>query len=147
MNLGIKNTISAGGIVRKLEGGKVFALLTKIVGKPDWLIPKGHVEAGETIEEAAWREVGEETGLKNIKISKKLGVKKRLSFRREEYKTIHYFLFDWSGGEELPKEIAAGADCLEPAWFPIDNLPKLFWPEQEELIRESLEAINEAAKK
>lgn len=141
MSSEIKNTISAGGVVRKLENGKTFIALTKIVGKPDWLIPKGHIEEGETIEEAAIREVGEETGLKNIKISKKLGVKERLSFSGDEYKTIHYFLFDWNGGEEFPKEVADGVDILEPAWFPIENLPKFFWPEQEEIVKDNLKIL------
>ncbi|GGE16041.1 DNA mismatch repair protein MutT [Marinithermofilum abyssi] len=38
-----------------------------------WGIPSGHVEPGETVEEAAIREVSEETGL-NIRITKLIGV-------------------------------------------------------------------------
>lgn len=40
--------------------------------KGRWSIPKGHVESGETLEQTAVREIGEETGLSKIKIIDKL---------------------------------------------------------------------------
>ena len=57
--------ISAGGVV--INKGKV-ALLKKFRG--DWVLPKGRIEAGETQEEAALREVKEEVGI-NAEIIKK----------------------------------------------------------------------------
>ena len=56
---------AAGGIVMK--DGKFVSIVRK--GIPD--LPKGHVEQGETPEEAALREVEEETGIGNLKIVKK----------------------------------------------------------------------------
>lgn len=52
--------IITGTIIRNKEG-KI--LLVKNPKWKDWLIPGGHVEPGETIMEAAIREVKEETGL------------------------------------------------------------------------------------
>lgn len=141
MSSDIKHTVSAGGIVRKIVNGEVFIVLIKSIGRPDWVLPKGHVENGETIEEAAIREIGEETGLKNIIILRKLGVKERLSFGGGEYKTIHYFLCDYNGSDEFPVEIIDGPDKLEARWFPLDNLPKLFWNEQEEIILENIQTL------
>lgn len=40
--------------------------------KGRWSIPKGHVESGETLEQTALREIGEETGLHELKIVEKL---------------------------------------------------------------------------
>jgi len=41
-------------------------------GTTAWVCPKGHVEGNETLEQAALRETGEETGYTNVKIIKKL---------------------------------------------------------------------------
>ena len=54
---------SAGGVVLL---GNAILLLRKYNG--DWVLPKGKIEPGESHEEAALREVKEETGL-NVKES------------------------------------------------------------------------------
>lgn len=61
-----------------------------------WCFPKGHVEPGETLLEAARREVAEETGLTDLDIREELG---EVAYRfyqpqrdRNVYKTSVYFL-------------------------------------------------------
>ena len=55
----------AGGIVIKHdENQTMFLLVTSNSNKNKWIIPAGHVEEGETTEETALREVGEEAGVK-----------------------------------------------------------------------------------
>ena len=140
----IKKTVNAGGIVRKKIDGKVFIVLTRDSRKHVWILPKGHLEDGETIEETALREVKEETGLDLIEIVKKLGVKERLSFIGDELKTIHYFLFDCGDVDGLNKKlhkIKDGTMILEPKWFPLDKLPRLFWKDQKEIIKDNLDII------
>ena len=62
---------TAGGVVFRIKEGQLeFLLLQDVKGR--WSIPKGHVESGETLEQTAIREIGEETGLMNIKIIDKL---------------------------------------------------------------------------
>lgn len=87
------NIICAGGIVTKNIHGQEYILL---VIKKDGLLtfPKGHVEAGEKIEEAAVREVEEETGLQDIQLGQKLGVVARHSLElsgEEVMKDIHLY--------------------------------------------------------
>src|ERR1700751_4455455 len=54
---------AAGGLViRRPEGRLLVALVHRPVHQ-DWSFPKGKLEEGETFEEAALREVREETGL------------------------------------------------------------------------------------
>ncbi len=54
---------SSGGVVyRSTAGGYQFAAVHR-ARHTDWSLPKGHIEQGETREEAAIREVKEETGL------------------------------------------------------------------------------------
>ena len=58
---------TAGGVVFRIKNGALeFLLLQDVKGR--WSIPKGHVESGETLEQTAVREIGEETGLMGIKI-------------------------------------------------------------------------------
>jgi 8-oxo-dGTP pyrophosphatase MutT (NUDIX family) len=54
---------SSGGVVyRAIANGYEFAAVHR-ARHTDWSLPKGHIEAGESREEAALREVKEETGL------------------------------------------------------------------------------------
>lgn len=54
---------SAGGAVFKREAGNLFWLIQLNEGKQYWQLPKGHLEAGETLAQAALREVEEESGI------------------------------------------------------------------------------------
>ena len=59
-------TVRAGGgiVWRRGEGGVVEIVLVHRPAYDDWSFPKGKCEAGESEEEAAVREVEEETGLR-----------------------------------------------------------------------------------
>lgn len=53
----------AGGVVFRRNEGRIEFLLVKANSKPSsWVLPKGHIEAGESAEETAVREVREESG-------------------------------------------------------------------------------------
>jgi len=54
----------AGGVVFRKTGGQPEYLLVQAKRTPtEWVLPKGHIERGETMPEAAVREVHEETGV------------------------------------------------------------------------------------
>lgn len=64
---------TAGGIVyRRDEKGDVEILLIQDA-KDRWTIPKGHIEEGESAQQTARREIGEEAGLQNVEVLGWLG--------------------------------------------------------------------------
>ena len=77
-------------------------LLQHETGK--WMLPKGTIERGETPDGVALREVGEETGLRNVRIVADLGEEHYMFFWKAEDthydKTVHYYLMEFLGGEE-----------------------------------------------
>ncbi len=92
----MKKVTSAGGIVIRYKPSKqiLLTIYTHIKGLG---FPKGHVEEGESPEQAALREVTEETGLTELKIIKKIGVYSRISTERDGTfveKDIHMYLID-----------------------------------------------------
>jgi ADP-ribose pyrophosphatase len=70
---------SAGGVVFK-EGRFLLIQMRNLEGRDVWTFPKGHIERGETAEQAALRETLEETGTECV-IIKKISVSK-YGFRR-----------------------------------------------------------------
>jgi 8-oxo-dGTP pyrophosphatase MutT (NUDIX family) len=129
--------VSAGGLVVDTSGK-----LGLLIGRRDlkdasgkrilWSLPKGHIEEGETPEEAALREVAEETGIQSV-IEKSLGV---IDFwfmagGKRIHKTVHHFLFRESGGLLAAQE----SEVDEVAWFPLDQIiEKLAYPDEKKLI-------------
>ena len=91
----VHRTVTAGGIV--LGDSGTIAMVSR---QPDaWLFPKGHVEEGETLEQAARREIEEETGLTGLELIDDLGSYERHGILKDgtddpqTLKTIHMFLF------------------------------------------------------
>ncbi|MDO4872383.1 MAG: NUDIX domain-containing protein [bacterium] len=69
---------TAGGVIfRRNEQGEVEILLIQD-SKDRWTIPKGHIEEGETAQETAVREIGEEAGLHQVEVCGWLG---KINFR------------------------------------------------------------------
>ena len=131
--------ISAGGIIIRVQINKLLIALIRDPKFNDYLLPKGRLEKGESIENDAKREIAEETGLNNLNLITKLGIKERLTFKKSSWRKIHYFLFSThqkSGTQNLQEE-----ENYVLEWFDIDKLPEFFWPEQKELIEENRDKI------
>ncbi len=63
---------TSGGIVFRRRNDQVEILLIQDA-KDRWTIPKGHIEEGETAQQTAKREIGEEAGLKKVEVLGWLG--------------------------------------------------------------------------
>lgn len=86
---------SAGGIVYRLDNGEPRYLLIRDSYK-NWGFPKGHLEDGERPEAAAIREVGEETGLRDLALRGLVDtIDWRFRFRGSPiHKVCHFFLME-----------------------------------------------------
>jgi 8-oxo-dGTP diphosphatase len=88
--------VAAGGVVVDHGTSTPKVLLVHRPRYDDWSFPKGKLDPGETIEDAALREVHEETGIESKILSKiatlRYTYKTRDGQRRP--KVVHYFLME-----------------------------------------------------
>ena len=137
---------SAGGLVVDL-GGEVprGALIgrTDRQGRLLWSLPKGHIEDGETAEQAALREVEEETGIAG-EIVAELGT---IDFwfvaeGRRIHKTVRHFLMRRVGGELTDTDY----EVDEVAWVPLPEIRgQLAYPDERGLVDTADRLLAESA--
>lgn len=113
---------SAGGLVVDRTGARPRVA---IIGRRDrrgrllWSLPKGHLEHGERAEDAAVREVEEETGIRG-RVVASLGAIDYwfIAENRRIHKTVHHYLLEATGGELSDEDI----EVDQVAWVPLDEL-------------------------
>jgi ADP-ribose pyrophosphatase YjhB (NUDIX family) len=137
---------SAGGLVVDASSGRVVGAL---IGRRDrrgrllWSLPKGHIEAGETAEQAAVREVAEETGIVG-RIVGRLGT---IDFwfmadGRRVHKTVHHYLLRAEGGELSDEDVEVAA----VAWVPLEEIAhRLAYEDERALVARAPALLAEIA--
>ncbi len=107
-------SVGAGGgyVVRRTEAGEVEVLL--IFRRGAWDLPKGKLDAGETVKEAAHREVSEEIGVK----------KKTLTVHEDLGTTVHGYPWHKHGMYAVKTTF----------WFSMSTTAESFTPEKGEGI-------------
>ena len=115
--------VAAAGIVER--EGKILMVKRAIQpGYGLWSIPGGYVDRGEVVEEAAVREVWEETGLK-VEILRMVG----LFSERGHPVVVAVFAVREVGGK-----LKAGAETLELGFFSPEMLPELAFPRDRQML-------------
>jgi 8-oxo-dGTP diphosphatase len=119
---------AAGGLVVRRQGG---FLQVAIVHRPvheDWSFPKGKLEAGETFEMAALREVEEETGLA-CRLLRFIGHTEYID-RKGRPKAVAYWIMAAETGFFVPN-----AEVDELRWVSLDQASLLLsYPRDSELL-------------
>lgn len=140
---GARDHISAGGVVVRLAEPDVLVALVREGDMTMFVLPKGKIEAGETLEQAARREIVEEAGLSELRLLRPLAALERLSYNKKSWLTTHYFLFATDQVEGRPTDTRHHYGVW---WFPLGALPEMLWPEQQDLILSNAETIERLAR-
>lgn len=131
-----RREISAGGVVMREENGEpVFLLIRDSYGH--WGFPKGHLERGEPSERAAVREVGEETGLTDVRVLASIAtIEWRFRFRgRVVQKRCEFFLMESATAVTRPQKSEGITAC---AWAPMsDALEMIAYDNAREVLRQA----------
>ena len=119
-----KREISAGGVVYRRDGDEIEVVLASRRtrrGELAWGLAKGGIEEDESAEDAAVREVREETGM-TAEIEASLG-ETRYFYVWEDVrirKTVHFFLMRHTGGNVEDRD----DEMEEIRWFPLERALK-----------------------
>jgi 8-oxo-dGTP pyrophosphatase MutT (NUDIX family) len=130
--------ISAGGVVyRTLRGRRMIALCRR--WRTVWCLPKGKIERGETVREAALRETREETGLE-AEILRSLGAI-RYRYRRGERdiaKRVTFYLMRRVSGNIRDHD----DEVEEVRWFGVkDVLKRAEFPSERSILKKAIRLI------
>lgn len=107
---------SCGAIVFRKYHGNTEILLVRHLKAGHWSFPKGHMEAGETEEETARREIKEETGLDVLLDT---GFRETVTYspKRNTKKTVVYFVGMATSHELIPQK----EEISQLRWLEIDQ--------------------------
>lgn len=136
--MGIKQREAAGGVVYRIDRGEAFVALVTEGKIKKWILPKGGIDKGETILQAAVREIGEEAGIHTLTHVGDLGFRERLNYDKTKWVKTHYFIFKTMEATANPTDTSREYDT---EWFSIQSLPQMFWPEQKDILDLAIQQI------
>jgi ADP-ribose pyrophosphatase YjhB (NUDIX family) len=131
----VERLVSAGGVVVRRGAGELEIVICGRETDGVWGLPKGTPDEGESLEEAAVREVSEETGLET-EIVKKIGIAEYWFARNgiRYHKWVHHYLMRATGGSTADHDLEY--DRVE--WVPIEEaLRTLTFDNDKEIVRQA----------
>ncbi|MDZ4277583.1 MAG: NUDIX hydrolase, partial [Dehalococcoidia bacterium] len=139
--------ISAGGVIYRIRRGRPDVCLIATQGGRAWQLPKGLIERGEPPEEAARREVAEETGLQG-KLLQRLDRIEYWYFWTEDgervrvHKFVYFFLFRYARGSTRDHD----EEVDDARWVPLSEAEtRLSFENERRVVRLAAEVIETAA--
>ena len=139
------NQVSAGGVVYRGDGEDMEVVIIRALPEKRWQLPKGIIDDGETPEEAAVREVREESGI-NARIIRPIETIEYWftanwdNSRRRVHKFVHFFLMKYGDGDTSDHD----HEVDEVRWVTIDEaLGTLNFPTERDLVKKAAAMIGE----
>ena len=135
--------VSAGGVIYRDDDNGVMVCLIKTPPNGDWQLPKGLVDENESFEEAALREVKEETGLEGILEAPIDNIEYWFWFQEgkekvRHHKIVYFFLLKYITGvtEDHDDEVQ------EAVWMPLTKaLSTLSFDGERAILRKAEEML------
>jgi 8-oxo-dGTP pyrophosphatase MutT (NUDIX family) len=148
----MRREFSAGGLLVRRLRGRWYVAAIRPRGKPEgiWALPKGLIDADESSEAAALREVREETGVEGRPL-RKLGDVRYVYTQSWEgpgrgervFKVVSFFLVRWTKGALAPRH---GHEVEEAKWLPLEDAPRLLaYKGEREMADKALSALQDEA--
>lgn len=142
----MRREFSAGGVVLMRLDGVLHLAAIRPAGKDAvWALPKGIVRSSERPEEAAAREVAEETGLEGSLVEKLGDVRYAYTWEGERVlKIVSFFLFRYRAGRLGAISPEHEREVAEARWLPLADAPELLsYSGEREMARRAIERLRE----
>jgi 8-oxo-dGTP pyrophosphatase MutT (NUDIX family) len=140
-----RRQVSAGGVAYRLMGTQPEIAIISVAARdaPRWQLPKGLVDAGETPEAAAIREVREEAGI----VTELIAPIETIDYwyvadeggrSVRFHKFVHFFLLAYVSGDVSQHD----HEVLEAVWYPLDEaLQRLAFPSERRVVERARDLI------
>ena len=136
---------SAGGLIIDVQAGRaVTAVIARRNrgGRQEWCLPKGHLEGRETAEQAAVREIAEETGISGRVLRHLATID--YWFAGDDHrvhKVVHHFLLEATGGD-LTTENDPDHEAEDVAWVDLEDVSRrLAYPNERRIVAAAREIL------
>lgn len=135
--------VSAGGVVFRGSGDSARIAIIRTIPENRWQLPKGLIDQGETTEQAAIREVREESGLDAellcpIDTIQYWFVAGYTGERRKYHKSVHFFLMRFKDGNVSQHD----HEVSEARWVTFDEaLRMLDFPNERDIVAKARDLI------
>lgn len=128
---------AAGGVIYRVASGEPEFLVARRPRYRDWTLPKGKVDPGEGPQEAALREVREETGFTCRTVAEVGSIGYRLGSGR--LKAVRYWLMQGEDGEFTPNAEVDKVKWLSGA----DAAKRLSYPKEQSVLARAVAMVEE----
>jgi 8-oxo-dGTP pyrophosphatase MutT (NUDIX family) len=132
---------SAGGVI--VRGDEVAVVVPRKSSPEDkkvLALPKGHPDPGESMKDAAAREVREEAGVEGALVEKLGDVRYWYQRKgRRVFKVVSFYLFEYGGGDVADHD----EEIEEVRWMPLEEAAKaLTYPGEREMVERALSRLS-----
>jgi 8-oxo-dGTP diphosphatase len=134
--------ISAGGVAFRRAAGKIEVAVVAVKPSRRWQLPKGLIDAGESEEQAAAREVREEAGIE-CEVLEKIETVEYWYFatakgeRVRFHKFVHFFLLEYVSGDTANHDF----EVAEARWVSIDEAVEMLAFKSEKSVVEKAASL------